>query len=47
MPAKPTVFVVDDDQAVRDSLRWLVESVGHSVRTFESAQAFVEEYRPN
>lgn len=47
MPAEPTVFVVDDDQAVRDSLRWLVESVGHSVRTFESAQAFVEEYRPN
>ena len=46
MPAEPTVFVVDDDQAVRDSLRWLVESVGLAVRTHGSAQAFLDEYDP-
>ena len=34
----PTVFVVDDDQAVRDSLRWLIESVGHKVETFDNAR---------
>ena len=28
MPAEPTVFVVEDDRAVRESLCWLVESVG-------------------
>ena len=46
MPDEPTVFVVDDDQAVRDSLRWLVESVGHNVRTFPSAQTFLDEFDP-
>ncbi len=44
---KPTVFVVDDDQAVRDSLRWLLESVGHGVETFESAHEFLDSYDPN
>ena len=44
MPAEPTVFVVDDDRAVRESLCWLVESVGLNVRAYESAQAFLEEY---
>ena len=47
MPDEPTVFVVDDDQAVRDSLRWLVESVGHKVRTYGSAQAFFDAYDPH
>ncbi len=46
MPAEPTVFVVDDDQAVRESLRWLVESVGLAVRTYGSAHAFLGEYDP-
>jgi two-component system response regulator FixJ len=39
-----TVFVVDDDQAVRESLRWLLESVGHSVETYESASAFLADH---
>ncbi len=43
---KPIVFVVDDDPAVRDSLRWLIESVGLSVETYESALAFLEAYYP-
>ena len=39
----PTVFIVDDDKAVRDSLQWLVESVGLKARTFESAQRVIAE----
>ena len=41
-----TVFVVDDDEAVRDSLQMLIESIGHRVRTFPSAIGFLEEYEP-
>ena len=46
MPPEPTVFVVDDDEAVRDSMKWLVESVGLLVEIFESAQAFLAGYDP-
>lgn len=42
-----TVFVVDDDPAVRDSLHWLVASVNLDVETFASAQAFLDTYRPD
>ncbi|MCH8859099.1 MAG: response regulator [Proteobacteria bacterium] len=38
-----TVFVVDDDEIVRDSLKALLESDGHSVRTFESARAVLSD----
>lgn len=41
---EPTVFVVDDDEAVRDSLCLLMKSVGLAVETFSSAQAFLEAY---
>jgi RNA polymerase sigma factor (sigma-70 family) len=41
-----TVFVVDDDQAMRGSLQWLIESVGMKVQTYESAQAFLDAYYP-
>ncbi|MEJ2344052.1 MAG: response regulator FixJ [Gammaproteobacteria bacterium] len=41
-----TIFVVDDDQAVRESLRWLLESVGHQVQTYPSATAFLNAYEP-
>lgn len=40
--ASPTVFVVDDDRAVRDSLRWLIESVGLRVEAFESPREFFD-----
>ncbi|MGV6817965.1 MAG: response regulator transcription factor [Thiotrichales bacterium] len=40
----PTVFVVDDDAAVRDSLRWLLESLQLKVETFESAEQFLDNY---
>ena len=38
---KPTVFVVDDDVSVRESLEGLVQTAGWEVRTFESAEAFL------
>jgi two-component system response regulator FixJ len=41
---EPTVFIVDDDQAVARSLRWLIESVQLRVETFASAQAFLDGY---
>jgi FixJ family two-component response regulator len=40
-PIAVTVFVVDDDAGVRDSLRWLLESVHFGVETFPSAEAFL------
>lgn len=39
-----TVFVVDDDAAVRDSIAELVESVGLSAECYESAQAFLDAF---
>ncbi|MFQ5494629.1 MAG: response regulator transcription factor [Phycisphaerae bacterium] len=47
MNAEPTVFVVDDDEALRRSLRRLLESVGRRVETFPSAQAFLEQHDPS
>jgi two-component system response regulator FixJ len=44
MPPEETVFVVDDDRAMRDSLRWLLESIGLSVRTYPTAADFLREY---
>jgi len=41
-----TVFVVDDDKAIRNSLKWLIESVGMQVETYESADAFIGSYYP-
>lgn len=46
MQSEPTVFIVDDDQAMRNSLKWLIESVGMKVRTFESAAAFLDNFYP-
>jgi two-component system, LuxR family, response regulator FixJ len=46
MSSRPTVFVVDDDQAMRNSLKWLIESVSMQVETFDSANAFIQSYYP-
>ena len=43
---KGTVYVVDDDEAVRDSLQWLLEAQDFKVRAFESAEAFLNRYDP-
>lgn len=41
---KPIVFVVDDDEAVRESLRWLIASIDLAVETYGSAAEFLEKY---
>lgn len=38
-----TVFVVDDDPAMCDSLRWVLEIAGFKVKTYLSAEAFLED----
>jgi FixJ family two-component response regulator len=45
--APHTIFIVDDDEAVRDSLRWLLEANGYRVRSFSGAEEFLESYDPN
>ncbi|MCD8564726.1 MAG: response regulator transcription factor [Burkholderiaceae bacterium] len=44
-PTASTVYIVDDDEAVRDSLRWLLEANTYRVKAFASAEAFLAEYR--
>lgn len=44
--SEPTVYVVDDDEAVRDSLGLLLKSLGLRARMFESGQAMLEAYDP-
>jgi len=41
-----TIFIVDDDEAVRDSLRWLLEANGYQVKCHASAEAFLNSYDP-
>ena len=42
-----TVYVVDDDEAVRDSLRWLLEANDYKVELFDSGESFIAKYDPN
>ena len=42
----PVVFVVDDDPAMRESLRWLIESIGLTVQTHATAKEFLDRYDP-
>lgn len=42
----PTVFVVDDDVSVRESLQSMLFSTGRHVETFTSAREFLERERP-
>jgi len=44
LPKKGTVYVVDDDEAVRDSLQWLLEGQDYRVRCFDSAENFLARY---
>lgn len=43
---KPTVYIVDDDPDMRDSLQWLMKTVGLRVAVFPSAAAFLEGFSP-
>lgn len=47
MPAEPTVFVVDDDEAMRSSLSWLLGSVGLTAETYATADEFFAAFDPN
>ena len=46
-PAPATlVYIVDDDDAMRDSLRWLLESTGYRVSAYSTAERFLTAYKP-
>jgi len=47
MKDNSTVFVVDDDAAIRESLRWVMESAGMQVQVFGSAREFLAAYDPS
>ena len=42
MSNKGKVYVIDDDEAMRDSLNFLLDSAGFSVTLFETAQNFLD-----
>lgn len=42
--AAVTVFIVDDDPAMVESLAWMIESVGFKTKTFIDAQSFLDYY---
>ena len=44
-PSRLKVFVVDDDEAVRDSIKMLLEVHGIEVEDYKSAAAFARHYR--
>jgi two-component system response regulator FixJ len=42
MQPEAVIYVIDDDEAVRQSIEFLLKTVGITVRSFESARAFFE-----
>ena len=44
---KGTVYVVDDYEAIRDSLRWLLEENDYKVELYDSGESFIAKYDPN
>src|ERR1700733_3740179 len=42
----PAIFVVDDDSAVREAIREVLEYEGRGVETYSTCEAFIEAYRP-
>lgn len=47
MDKKQTVFIVDDDEGIREGLSLLLETVGQSCELYSSALEFLESYDPN
>jgi len=45
--ARSIVYVIDDDEAVRESITDLLRSVGHDVHSFGSTQEFLDSSRPD
>ena len=46
MTREPTVFIVDDDEGIREGLCLLLETVGQPCELYESAVEFLEHYDP-
>ena len=44
---EPTVFLVDDDHAVRDALELLLDAASFKTASFENARAFLDAYTHN
>lgn len=44
MPAEQTIFIVDDDEMVRDSLAALLKAAGLDVKTYGSARDFLKDF---
>jgi FixJ family two-component response regulator len=40
------IAIVEDDEAVRDSLQWLLEGQGFKVQTFANAEIFLKQWQP-
>jgi len=38
------IYIVDDDEALRDSLAWLLDSAGYLTQSYDSAEAFLADY---
>ena len=47
MHTDPLVYVVDNDQAMIDSLSWLIESVNLKVKTYKCTKKFLADYDPD
>ena len=45
MNTEATIFIIDDDPAIRDSLTLMVVQEGFTVSTFESAEVFLEHFQ--
>jgi len=46
MSAKPLIHIVDDDEAMRDSLAWLLDGERYAVHTYASGEDFLERHAP-
>ena len=44
MPPSPAVHIIDDDDAVRESMAILLETYGFAVESYDSARAFLERH---
>jgi FixJ family two-component response regulator len=44
---EPTVYVVDDDESIRELLSWLMKRQGIRVAVFPDARSFLQGYRPD
>ena len=44
-PTKPVIYIVDDNSAVRDAVRFLVQQVGLTAKIYVSAQEFLDNFQ--